>query len=215
METTLTDSVPNSPDATPLDELLKPKLAPWERFEAEVATYVEEQMHFGRLGLQRGMAILCRRPRYYSKQRESDITFDVSIEVFPSAEKTGKPFLIWIWECKDYPSKRVSVDEIEEFHHKLHQVGAHKGTVVTRHGFQSAAINLARSCGIGLMILLKEKHFVIQMSHDGGLIERDVVVVPYCLYTSGTEIHGPSSVSGPDLAVVMKHELADLVRDQG
>lgn len=174
--------------------------------------YIEEQMHFGRLGLQPGTAKLCPRPPYYSKHRESEITFDLSIEVFSSSEKTGKPFLIWIWECKDYPSKSVSVDEIEEFHHKLQQVGAHKGTVVTRLGFQAAAIKLAGSCGIGLMTLLKEKHFVIQMSQDGGLIDRVVVVVPYCLYTSGKDMHGPSDVSGPDLAVVMKHELAHFSR---
>ena len=83
---------------------------------------------------------------------------------------------IWIIECKDYPDRRVGVDEVEEFSSKLGQVAAHKGTIVTRKGFQSGAISLATSYKIGLMTLSKSIAVSICASQDAS---SDVYVVLY------------------------------------
>lgn len=45
-------------------------------------------------------AKIFRKKAYYSRDREADITTDVSIEVFlPTCER---PTLVWVFKCKDY-----------------------------------------------------------------------------------------------------------------
>lgn len=101
--------------------------------------------------------------KYYSKDRDAYIETDVSIEVF-MADAT-EPFFIWIWECKDY-SRSIPVDDLEEFHAKLEQIGADntKGTMITSNGwFQTGALNYARSKKIGLARMLPEDQVEVIM----------------------------------------------------
>lgn len=109
-----------------LNEALKTVPVAWQHFEDEVIAQLEREFEFCKLGLNPKTAIVRKRPKYFSKDRGSDITFDASIEVSITAG-ADRPLLIWLWECKDYPDRNVSVDEIEEFHHKLTQVGRIKG----------------------------------------------------------------------------------------
>jgi restriction system protein len=55
-------------------------------------------------------------------------------------------------ECKCYAHK-VSVDDIEEFHSKIDDIGAHKGIMVTTVGYQEGAVKTARGRGIALALL--------------------------------------------------------------
>ena len=87
---------------------------------------------------------------YYSKDREKDIIFDISIEVtLPEQDRYSLLFLI---ECKNY-SHSVPVDDAEEFFAKIQQVsGANvKGIVVSTNSFQEGAFKFAKSKGIGLL----------------------------------------------------------------
>jgi Zn-dependent peptidase ImmA (M78 family) len=87
---------------------------------------------------------------YYSKDREKDIIFDVSIEItLPKQDRFSLLFLI---ECKNY-SHCVQVDEVEEFFAKIQQVsGANaKGIIVSTNSFQDSAFTFAKSKGIGLL----------------------------------------------------------------
>nr|VFJ64957.1 MAG: Restriction endonuclease [Candidatus Kentron sp. FW] len=105
---------------------------------------------------------------YYSKDREKDIIFDISIEAtLPGQDRYSFVFLI---ECKNY-SHRVPVDDVEEFFAKIQQVsGANaKGIVVSTNSFQEGAFNFARSKGIGLLrYFSKEKvEWVLTRSPSG------------------------------------------------
>jgi hypothetical protein len=60
--------------------------------------------------------------------------------------------LLFLVECKCY-GHSVAVDEVEEFHSKIDDIGAHKGIMVTTVGFQEGAIKTARGRGIALAIL--------------------------------------------------------------
>ncbi len=184
-----------------LEERMMPKPLPWQDFESEIAAYLQREIHIRNFGLNPATARVVSRPRYFSKLRGSNITFDVSIEVwpFPNADR---PTLIWIWECKDYPTRNVTVDEVEEFHDKMTQVGAHKGTIVTRKGFAVGAIALARSYGIALIVLEKEQITCIAFSLDAGIIDEVVLKSSYCLYSFGDE------VSGPELDVLVETEFS-------
>lgn len=102
-----------------------------------------------------------RKPRYYSKDREAEIEFDVSVEKYlvdPDENKDIKPSIIIVIECKDY-LKGIPVDDMEEFHAKLQQIGADstKGMVITKNGFfQKSALLYAKSKGIALARIIPD-----------------------------------------------------------
>ncbi|WP_338880641.1 ImmA/IrrE family metallo-endopeptidase [Achromobacter veterisilvae] len=87
---------------------------------------------------------------YFSRDRGTDIIFDVAIEVYlPGAQDYSCLVLI---ECKNYQHP-VPVDDVEEFFAKVQQVAAAKGKAIVASvaAFQSGAREFARSKGIGLM----------------------------------------------------------------
>ena len=110
--------------------------------ELQVKEMLEAELVQGRLGILPSAAKVYHRKSYYSSERKSTIEIDVSLELFrPDADES---YFVWAWECKDYQNS-VPVDDIEEFHSKLEQIGLHKtkGTVACRHGFQRSAISFA------------------------------------------------------------------------
>lgn len=91
-----------------------------------------------------------RKPKYFSRDRGSEITFDVSIEIYmPGAAEYSSLFLI---ECKNY-THAVPVDDAEEFFSKVQQVAAAKAKAViaSTASFQTGAREFSRSKGIGLL----------------------------------------------------------------
>ncbi|WP_426168558.1 ImmA/IrrE family metallo-endopeptidase [Pseudoduganella sp. R-34] len=91
-----------------------------------------------------------RKKGYYSKDREKDIVFDVSIEChLPGAERYSMVTLI---ECKNY-SHSVPVDDVEEFYAKAQQVAAAnvKLVLASNSAFQEGVVKFAKSKGIGLL----------------------------------------------------------------
>lgn len=123
--------------------------------ELQVKEFLESELKHGKLGISGNAAQVYHRKSYYSGDRQSSIKTDVSLEV--TRPGATAPFLVWIWECKDY-NHLVPVDDLEEFHSKIEQVGVHrtKGTIVSRLGFQRAAITYARSKAIGLARILPD-----------------------------------------------------------
>src|SRR5947209_8535809 len=119
------------------------------QLEKDVKKAVEKLVRSGRLGLDPKCCKVFLNKGYYSKDRNSNIIVDVSIELIPPG--TTIPSLIWVWECKDYAGS-IPVDDIEEFHAKLEQIAADKtkGTIITTGQFQESTIQYALSKGIGL-----------------------------------------------------------------
>ncbi|HBX22452.1 MAG TPA: hypothetical protein DEF34_02270 [Desulfotomaculum sp.] len=124
------------------------------QFELDVFNAINKAVNEGNLGLIANACQVYRQKGYYSRDREKDIITDISIELY--LDNSIKPSFIWVWECKDY-RKSIPVDDIEEFHSKLEQIGADKtkGTVITSRGsFQSSALKYAEAKGIGVARLL-------------------------------------------------------------
>ncbi|MEE8470575.1 MAG: restriction endonuclease, partial [Dehalococcoidia bacterium] len=118
-------------------------------YEQYVLNIVQGELSRGDLGIIPNLACVRHKPKYFSRDRAKDITFDISVEVF--RKDAVEPYWIIILECKDY-SHKVPVEDVEEFHAKLSQVGADrtKGKMVTPVGFGRGAVEFARSKGIGL-----------------------------------------------------------------
>jgi hypothetical protein len=172
------DGQPKYPD-------LSPKVVEWENFELEVVSYLEAELRRNALGLDPRTSKVRHRPQYFSKSRESEITFDASIEWQPPEAES--PGLIWLWECKSYPNRKVTIDELEEFDSKIQQVGAHKGTVVTRKGFQEGAKAFAKTRRIMLMTLVNREAVVLQFSRDQRMSTVRTIDTEYCLFSDGHE----------------------------
>jgi Restriction endonuclease len=139
----------------------------WQDFEDEVASYFEQSIPTGEWGVNASCCRVRRKPRYFSRDREADIVFDVAVEVFPNDDPAAL-HLLWLIECKNYPSRNVKVDEVEEFHRKMMQVGAHKGAIFTRCGFDEGTVRFARANRIGLYVLRKRELIVCLRSANGG-----------------------------------------------
>ena len=93
---------------------------------------------------------LFRKKGYYSKDRESRIIFDVSIEITLPGE-TDYSF-VYLIECKNYSSS-VPASDVEEFYAKVQQVAAanSKAVVATNANVQKGGLAFMQSKGIGLL----------------------------------------------------------------
>lgn len=133
-------------------------------FEDRAFEAIASELRNQRLPISPRLAKLFRGKAYYSRDRQSSIRVDISIEMFlPDKEK---PSLIWIFECKDY-SRSIPVDDLEEFHAKIQQIGEDntKGTIVTSSSFQQGALSYAKAKRIGVIRLLPEDQidYVLEM----------------------------------------------------
>ncbi len=169
------------------------EIVPWERFEDEVAEFMAKSIDQGSWGLDPKTAQVKRKPQYYSDKRKGLIKFDVSVEVRP-AHSPEEILFLWLIECKDYPTRNVEVSEVEEFHDKMRQVSAHKGTMFTRVGFASGAANVAKGNRIGLATLQKEKFWSVQFSQDGGAFSEIQIRCPSYVDSNGTEYRSLTDV---------------------
>ena len=85
---------------------------------------------------------------YVGKVSGRKIKVDVSFEIILAG---GAKILVLV-ECKHY-SHTVEVSDIEEFHSKIDDIGAHKGIMVTTEGYQSGTKAVAKGREIALALL--------------------------------------------------------------
>ncbi len=130
-------------------------------FEARAHEVLASELKNERLWAAPKHAEIFRRKGYFSRDRNKEIITDISIELYFTSRK--EPSLIWVFECKDYSSGRIPIDDVEEFHAKLEQIGQDKtkGTIVTNSALEGSALNYARSKGIGLIRLLPDDQICV------------------------------------------------------
>ncbi len=133
-----------------------------DAFEQRVYDALSKELRDERLCASPRNAKILKKKAYHSRDRGAAIITDVSIEIFLPDRR--RPSLVWIFECKDY-SGAVPVDDIEEFHAKLQQIGEDntKGTFVTSGALQRSALAYAKAKGIGVIRLLPDDQINIVM----------------------------------------------------
>ncbi len=148
-------------------------LDPGLDFELLVMRMISRSLQAGALGISPVNAKIYHHKDYYSIERHAPIIFDIAIEVFRKG--ATEPFLIWIWECKNY-TRPVPVDDVEEFHAKLQQIGSDrtKGTIVSTATFQSGSLAYAKTHGIGLARIIKSKGITFDLENMAALTEGQI-----------------------------------------
>jgi restriction system protein len=91
--------------------------------------------------------VVYRNKTYTGRVSRRKIKMEVSFE----GQLLGARILGLV-ECKCYKS-RVEVSDVEEFHSKLDDIGAHKGIMFTTVGYEAGAKKVAKGRGIALFIL--------------------------------------------------------------
>lgn len=79
----------------------------------------------------------------------------IKIDVSFTLKIAGGASVLCIVECKHYKNK-VSVEDVEEFHSKLDDIGAQKGIMITTVGYQVGARKAAIGRRIALALLTKD-----------------------------------------------------------
>lgn len=120
-----------------------------DEFELKIYDFFCKEIRDGRFFVNNQNCKIFRQKGYYSKDRDKEIIFDISIELYlPGAKEFFQIILI---ECKNY-KKSVPVDDAEELFEKVNQVAAANGKAVLASTacFQEGVFKYAQSKGIGL-----------------------------------------------------------------
>lgn len=118
------------------------------KFEDRIYQIFKGLLEDDRLLVNSKQSIIKKKAKYYSEARKKHIITDISIET--TMDISSSYNILTIIECKDC-NRPTSVDDVEEFYTKLSQLKAHKGIVISRHGFQQGAIQVAEHYHIGLI----------------------------------------------------------------
>lgn len=156
-----------------------------DRFEEQVFNFLSQEIAQGRLPYRSESCQIFRKKGYFSSARESDIIFDIAIEIhMPGFDR---PSIIILIECKNY-SGTVSVDNIEEFGSKISQVSGFnaKGIFATTSAFQLGTFNFARNRGLGLLRYFDQSKFRWELPRAlltgaGGTSSRKRAEIEYAL----------------------------------
>ena len=127
-----------------------------DALERRIHTFFSDELAAGRFFAKAECCKLRKKPKYFSRDRGTEISFDLSIEIFmPGATELSSVVLI---ECKNY-GHAVPVDDAEEFFAKIQQVAAAKakGVIASTASFQSGAREYSKSKGIGLLRYFSRK----------------------------------------------------------
>ena len=133
-----------------------------DAFENKVFKYINEELSKDRLHVNGKRSNAYQKKGYFSKDRESEIITDISIETFlPNASDYS---LLTIIECKDYGSA-VPVSDVEEFYSKVQQItGVNvKAILATTAALQSSALNFAKSKGMGVIRYLPDNQVKLML----------------------------------------------------
>ncbi|MBU2999178.1 ImmA/IrrE family metallo-endopeptidase [Roseovarius nubinhibens] len=123
------------------------------KLEDQLFDYLSDQLERGELVIGVYPAMLCevhKKKKYFCKEREADVEFDVAIEI--RAEGRSDPHMRVIFECKNHKDP-VQERDIRDFSDKINGIFKHgaKGMVVTSSRLQSGAERIARNRGLGIV----------------------------------------------------------------
>ncbi|NGF56771.1 restriction endonuclease [Parapedobacter sp. SGR-10] len=122
-------------------------------FENRVYAYLQEALSQDNLFVPQKTSRIFQKKGYFSRDRQSDIITDISIETsIPGADEYS---LLTIIECKG-GNGTIPVDDMEEFHSKIQQIAGDnvKAIFVSTSALQKGALSYAQSKKIAVVRFL-------------------------------------------------------------
>lgn len=145
-------------------------------FEERAFKILKGAVDENRLGINPACCTVWAKKKYFSRDRDDDIIFDLSIELrLPGTENIH---LLYLAECKDYKGK-VPVNDVEEFISKIGQVAGlnAKGVFITTGDMQPAAFNLLKSKGMmWIQVAADKEEFILTNKNRSNKANIDVAV---------------------------------------
>ena len=132
-------------------------------YEALVARVYEDL-------LPTGLGNVLKDQQYIGKRSGHSHQIDVAIEM-----KIADLRILVVIECKYY-NRRVEVGEVLELAERLDDIGAQKGVLVSRKGFQAGAVKVARARSIALVVTEPVWEVFLYASGVGGLVHNTRIV---------------------------------------
>lgn len=132
-----------------------------DKFEDKSYNLIKKGIENGELGIPKEYAKVFQKKGYYSRDREKDIIFDLTVEIWP---KNAKNFsVLYVIECKSYSTKKVPIDDIEEFAAKISQVASlnTKAILISDNSFQSSVFTYAKNKGVMLIEVDSDENYEI------------------------------------------------------
>jgi Zn-dependent peptidase ImmA (M78 family) len=122
-----------------------------DKFEDKSYHLIVKAIENDELGISKSSAKVFRKKGYFSARREKEIIFDLSIEIWP--KNARRYSLLFLIECKSSNSKKVPVDDVEEFWGKIDQVAGKnvKGVMISDNCFQGGGLTFAKNTGMMLI----------------------------------------------------------------
>lgn len=128
--------------------------------------WIKSAIQDGQFGIISNDVRIYSKKGYYSHKRKSEIIFDIAIEIW--LENAKNYFQLWIIECKNYSSKNIPIDDIEEFIDKVGQVTGKnvKAIMISASSFSQSVKNRAESDGV-MLIEAREDDYNILLHRKG------------------------------------------------
>lgn len=119
-------------------------------FEEKIFDFLNDSINQGTFHFKADCCKIFRKKAYFSKERESSIIFDLSVEVYRPGSNNYS--LLVLVECKNY-NHPVPVDDVEEFFAKFRQISNSgiKGIIFSTNSFQSGTFAFAKNNNIALV----------------------------------------------------------------
>ena len=159
-------------------------------FETKVYNIILKMIVEKRFGIDPIYCKVLIKPSYWSEARESNITFDLSIEIWP--EGADRCHLLYLIECKDY-STTIPVNDIEEFAMKIQQVAGYfvKGVFITTNDVQQGGFNILRKKNMMFIKVQGEKAEIELYNKQRGTsnIQIDNMVTSYDFQKEDNDIN--------------------------
>ena len=135
-------------------------------FEDKCFKWIKSAIDDGQFGIVGEDIRVYPKKGYYSHKRKSEIVFDIAVEIWLKNAKNY--FQLWLIECKNYSSKNVPIDDIEEFVEKIGQVAGKnvKAIMISASSFSQTVKNLAESDGV-MLIESREDDYNIVLHRKG------------------------------------------------
>ena len=124
------------------------------KFEEECTSLIVKAIKDDKFAFPLKFAKVIPKAKYYCRKRESNIIFDIAIEIWPpDSQNYSNLYLI---ECKAYSSKKVPVGDLEKFQANVNSVAELNGKAVfiTNSSYTDTEVKLAKN--IGMMLIQVE-----------------------------------------------------------